>query len=151
MTNFAKVDHTNRRIIMDRTFANNAAVVGSSEYNKLQLCRKDYPTYTVVRREIKKRPNQERYKGLTYPYMEDYIRSHETAETVRAVLDEFEELKLVSKGHSRGFRYPTIKHWFLQQYPEFVQFGMPPAVDHEVKVFDVMDSKSAGTSKKIPA
>ena len=151
MKNYTKVDHANRRIIMDRTFAKNAAIVGSREYNLLQACRRDYPEYTVVRREIKKRPNQERYNGLSYKFMEDYIRSHETAETVHAILDEFEEMKLVSKGHSRAFRYPTIKHWFLQQYPEFVQFGMPPAVDHEAKVFDVMDSKSAGASKKIPA
>ena len=69
MTNYAKVDHTNRRIVMDRTFAKNAEIVGSTEYNQLQACRKDYPTYTVVRREIKKNPNQVRYSGLTYQYI----------------------------------------------------------------------------------
>ena len=27
MTNYAKIDHTNRRIVMDRTFAKNAEIV----------------------------------------------------------------------------------------------------------------------------
>ena len=32
MTNYAKIDHANRRIVMDRTFAKNAEIVGSVEY-----------------------------------------------------------------------------------------------------------------------
>ena len=113
MTNYAKVDHTNRRIVMDRTFAKNAEIVGSTEYEKLQACRKDYPTYTVVRREIKKNPNQVRYGGLTYQYMEDYIMTHESRETLNAVLDEFNEMLLISRGYSKAFRYPTIKRWLI--------------------------------------
>ena len=139
MINYAKVDHANRRIIMDRTFAKNAEIVGSAEYIKLQDCRKDYPFYTVVRREIKRNPNQERYDGLTYRYMEDYIMTHESAETVNAVLDELSEMILVSKGHSKAFRYPTIKHWFLQRYPEYALFGRKQlAEDHEVKILDTL-------------
>ena len=99
MKNYAKVDHTKRLIIMDRTFAKNAEIVGSSEYNQLQLCRKDYPDYKVVRRAIKKNDNQERYNGLTYAYMEDYITSHEPPEMVHAVLDEFSEMLLISRAH----------------------------------------------------
>lgn len=137
MTNYAKIDHTNRRIIMDRTFAKNSEIVGSIEYNQLQTCRKDYPTYTVVRREIKKNPNQERYGGLTYRYMEEYIMTHESRETVKAVLSEFNEMLLISRGHSKALRYPTIKRWFLKRYPEFTMFAVEPAEDHEVKVFDL--------------
>lgn len=140
MTNFAKVDHANKRIVMDRTFAKNAVIVGSDEYNQLQACRKDYPNYTVVRREIKKNANQERYGGLTYRYMEDYIATHEPAETVQTVLDEFSEMQLVSKGHSKAFRYPVIKSWFLQRYPEYAHFGMQPAKD--IVIFDARKSPS---------
>lgn len=132
MTNFAKVDHANRRIVMDRTFAKNAEYVGSPEYNKLQLCRRDYPEYTVVRRTIKKNSRQERYGGLTYSYMEDYIRTHETEETGPVVLAEYWEMRLTAEGHSRAFRYPTIKQWFLERYPEYAQFGKPPAAKDEV-------------------
>ena len=147
MTNYAKVDHTNRRIVMDRTFAKNAEIVGSKEYNQLQTCRKDYPTYTVVRREIKKNPNQVRYGGLTYQYMEDYIMTHESRETLNAVLDEFNEMLLISRGYSKAFRYPTIKRWFLLKYPEFAEFGRKPAEDHKVNVFDIHSGNAADDLK----
>ena len=147
MTNYAKVDHTNRRIVMDRTFAKNAEIVGSTEYNQLQACRKDYPTYTVVRREIKKNPNQVRYGGLTYQYMEDYIMTHESRETLNAVLDGFNEMLLISRGYSKAFRYPTIKRWFLLKYPEFAEFGRKPAEDHKVNVFDIHSGKAADDLK----
>ena len=65
MTNYLKVDHANHRLIMDKTFAKNAAIVGSPEYNLLQSSRRDYPNYEVVRRTIKKNASMEHYKGLT--------------------------------------------------------------------------------------
>ena len=148
MTNYAKIDHTNRRIVMDRTFAKNAEIVGSPEYTQLQACRKDYPEYLVVRREIKRNPNQEHFKGLTYRYMENYIMTHESRETVKVVLDEFFEMLLISKGHSKAFRYPTIKSWFLQRYPEFAEFGMKPAVDYKVNVIAISNDGAAADLKK---
>jgi hypothetical protein len=148
MTNYAKIDHTNRRIIMDRTFAKNAEIVGSKEYNNLQACRRDYPEYTVVRREIKKNPNQERFKGLTYSYMEEYIIRHESRETVKTVLDEFYEMRLISEGHSKAFRYPTIKHWFFERYPEFLEFGMKHAEDKEVDIVNINNDSAAVELKK---
>lgn len=119
MKNYAKIDHTNRKIIMDRTFAKNAEIVGSSEYNQLQACRKDYPTYTVEQRHIKRNTEKECYRGLTYTYMEDYIEVHANAAARRK---EYDELRLLAKCHS--VRYPTIKAWFLTTYPEVAQFGM---------------------------
>jgi hypothetical protein len=149
MTNYAKIDHTNRRIIMDRTFAKNAEIVGSAEYKQLQDCRKDYPDYTVVRREIKRNPNQEHYKGLTYRYMEEYIMTHESRDTVRAILDEFYEKRLISEGHSKAFRYPTIKQWFFEKYPEFLEYGMKKnAEDHKVNVLKIPNDSAAADIKK---
>ena len=124
MTNYAKIDTANHRIVMDRTFAKNAEVVGSTEYKILQACRADYPDYAVVRREIKKNPLQEHYNGLTYKYMEEYIVSHEDPVDVIEVLHLFNEMKLIAACHSRGYRYPIIKRWFLNRYPEVVDFGL---------------------------
>ena len=137
MTNYVKVDYSNRRIIMDRTFAKNAEIVGSREYNQLQQVRKDYPDYTVVRRQIKKNATQERYRGLTYAYMEEYIISHESQETVMNVLEEFSEMRIIAACHSKAYRYPTIKKWFLDRYPEIVKFGMNTATDYEMNVIDL--------------
>ena len=152
MINYAKIDHANRRIVIDRTFAKNSEIVGSDEYNKLQDCRKDYPTYSVVRRRIKTNPNQEHYGGLTYRYMEDYIMTHESTDTVKTVIDEFSELKLISKGHSKGFRYPTIKKWFLERYPDFAEFGMTDEQIQEYrdskKVTDINEAKASAPAEE---
>ncbi len=60
MKNYARLDHAEKRIVMDRTFAKNAEIIGSPEYDLLQECRKAYPNYQVVRREIKKKEGQNR-------------------------------------------------------------------------------------------
>lgn len=121
MTNYLKIDDKNKVLVMDRTFAKNAQIVGSREYDLLQSAKRDYPTYEVVRRQIKKKEQQEHYKGLTYEFMEDYILTHEPKATKNEVYDEFRELLDISKCHSR--RYPIIKKWFLEQYPNIEEFG----------------------------
>ena len=124
MKNYLKVDVANSRLVMDRTFAKNCAIAGSAEYNLLQSARKDYPNFTVEQRTIKRNANKECYRGLTYEYMKKYIASHESEETVDTVMAELEEMILISKCHSMGYRYPTIKAWFLAKYPEIAAFGM---------------------------
>ena len=88
MRNTLKINHTNRTIIMDRTFAKHAENTSSEEYAHLQQVRQDYPTYEVIRRQIKTNPQKESYKGLTYAYMEDYIMTHGSAEEIRKNLAE---------------------------------------------------------------
>lgn len=117
------VDFLNNRIVMNRTFAKLASDVRSAEYEMLQKARHDYPTFSVEVRTIKRNPNKETYAGLTYKYMRDYISTHETGETRKLVLAEFDEMHLISQCHSKAFRYPTIKKWFLAKYPAVAEFG----------------------------
>ena len=127
MKNYIKVDTVNRMLVMDRTFAKNASIVGSREYEMLQQAKRDYADegYQVVTRKIKTNSNKKTYSGLTYEYMYDYILTHEPKETVAKVSAEFDEMILISQCHSKAFRYPVIKKWFLEKYPEIVEFGMP--------------------------
>lgn len=125
MRNTLKINHANGTIIMDRTFAKLAENTFSAEYRHLQKIRADYPDYRVERKTIKKNPDKETWKGLTYDYMINYIITHETADTRKTVLDEFAELKLISQCHSKSKRYPVIKNWFLEKYPAIKEFGMP--------------------------
>lgn len=121
MKNTLKLNHNDRTIVMDRTFAKFATNTASEEYAHLQQVRRDYPTYTVVQRHIKKNAAKECYRGLTYTYMDAYIKSHGSADD----LHTYNEMMLISKCHSKGFRYPTIKAWFLERFPEIKKFGIP--------------------------
>lgn len=124
MKNTLKLDHTKRTIVMDRTFAKFATNTMSPEYAHLQSVRQDYPEYQVVMRHIKRKATKECYRGLNYEYMEDYIKTHGSKEESAANLAEYKELKLISKCHSASRRYPTIKKWFLEKYPEVKEFGV---------------------------
>ena len=125
MTNYLKVLHDTNVLLMDKAFAKNSSIVGSREYNMLQEARKAYPRYKVQTRRIRKNKAKECYKGLTYDFMEDYILTHEPADTLDVVLNDFSEMLLISQCHSKAFRYPVIKKWFLEKYPEIKRYGMP--------------------------
>ena len=51
--------------------------VGSPEYKKLQTARRDYPGFAVITATRKVTTQRETYKGLTYKYMEKYIKAHD--------------------------------------------------------------------------
>ena len=120
-----KVLHNESAIEMNKTFAKMVENPFSEEYAFLQKIRQDYPQYKVRIREIKKNPNKECWKGLTYAYMRDYIILHSTQEEEAAAVAEFNEMLLISRCHSKANRYPAIKKWFLAKYPEVAEFGMP--------------------------
>lgn len=124
MKNRLLIDFANSRIVMDRTFAEKCRDTRSTEYAHLQQVRQDYPLFSVQRREIKKNPTKETYAGLTYAYMERYIATHEEGEAFDAVMDEYNELRLISECHRQSRRYPTIKKWFLEKYPQIAEFGL---------------------------
>lgn len=64
MKNTLKINHENRTLVMDRTFAKAASFVGSNEYNLLQDARRDYPSYQVTLRSIKRRKTRKAIVAL---------------------------------------------------------------------------------------
>ena len=124
MKNTLKINHADRVITMDRTFAKNAENTRSEEYAHLQSVRRDYPTYTVVRRQIKKNPNKECYKGLTYEYMEAYITKHDDENS--SIMEAYMTLRGISDDADEAFAescsYFEIKTWFLNTYPAIAEF-----------------------------
>ncbi len=116
------VDFEKNLLVMNQAFAAKARNVRSEEYSLLQATRRDYPTYAVVKRRIKRNPQKETYAGLTYDYMRMYIATHEPKETVNDVMGHFDNLLLISQCHCKARRYPVIKSWFLGKYPEIEGF-----------------------------
>ena len=127
MKNTLKICHKDGVIVMDATFAKKSENTMSAEYAHLQQVRRDYPTYKVIRHTIKRNAEKKTYKGLTYEYMEYYILTHGTKEERQKNFDEYNEMILISKCHGKAYRYPVIKRWFLEKYPEIAEFGAPAA------------------------
>ena len=124
MKNTLKINYEKREIIMDRTFAKLAENTRSEEYAQLQQIRRDYPTFTVVKKTIKKNSAKKTYHGLTYAYMERYIRKHEVGKRLEELLAELDEMLFIAECHSKKYRYPVIKKWFLELYPDVKNFGI---------------------------
>ncbi len=117
------VDYAHSSISISSAFAKKALIPGTDEYAQLQSVRKDFPEFRLVTRQFKTNTKQEHYRGLTYEFMRDYIGDHEA--DPNPVLEELDKQIGISKCHSLNKRYPTIKKWFLNRYPEIAQFGIP--------------------------
>lgn len=113
-----RVDHINKNILISKVFARASMVIESEEYKKLCAVRSDYPEYSIIQREIRKNPQKESYRGLTYAYMEHYILTHDESGEVMKI---YEEMRLRALCHS--IRYAHIKKWFLEIYPEIDDFS----------------------------
>ncbi len=118
MKNILRIDHANAKIIMDREFAIKSAIFGTEEYKHLQEARRDYDGYAVVRKTIRTNSKKESFNGLTYEYMEKYMVRYNIPEELRK---EYEELRFMAKCHS--IRYPVIKKWFLNTFPDVKDWG----------------------------
>lgn len=123
--NTLKIFHKESKIVMDRTFAKNAENTMSKEYAHLQQVRKDYPEYIVMVKTIKKNHNKNTYRGLTYEYMYDYIATHkELSQEKKEKLKSDLDAKIrISKCQALQYRYPVIKKWFIDKFPEIKKFA----------------------------
>ena len=82
----------------------------------------NFPGYQIeiVKTAAKK---VDRFKGLDYDYMKNYIESHDESK-----LEIFYELRGLDKdgkkvGMAAAATYGEIKMWFLTQFPEIEKMG----------------------------
>ena len=113
-----KIDHAKKTIIMGCAFAKKQANTDSKEYAELLEVHREFPNYKIKTKVVKKREDKESYKGLTYSYMKEYISLYGCAED----MNKYEYLLMLAQCHS--VRYPTIKAWFLEKYPDVKNFGV---------------------------
>lgn len=124
MTSAIRIDHFKKRILISESFQKAAMNPLSNEYQDLAEVMGIHPNYKIAKRSIKKNENKKTYSGLTYDYMRHYILLHSTPEEEMSAIAEFEEKVLISQCHTQPCRYPTIKKWFLNKYPEVAEFGV---------------------------
>lgn len=147
-----KVLHEEAIIEVNTTFAKMMENPLSAEYAILQQTRREYPEFRVTRRQINKNTHQEHYKGLTYEYMEWYIIKYgpKDKEELKKLLAEFELQKDIAMCHSKSKRYPVVKKWFLDKFPEIAKFGVPEMVkkDEQKSESNVVNLGATNEEKK---
>ena len=141
-----RVDDGKKKLIMDRRFDAARKIVGSKEYYLLQMAKNDHPEYDVVLKHIKKNPEKQVYKNLTYDYMREYISRHPHADERSK---ELEEMILRAKCHLA--KYSNVKSWFLGAYPDINDFTPEQFEQVRTKENTVVDNfEVIEVAKKLP-
>ena len=114
-----KVNFDNKTIEMTKSEAKQAGVYGSDAYKKLVDMQRDFPQFKIVM--IKRKQNRgDAMKGLTFDYMESYIKNHGNDEQ----MENFETLRNSSDVIGAvAVSYGEVKKWFLGQFPEIEAYG----------------------------
>lgn len=111
-------------IEVSKKFAAAASKYGTQEYKDLQEVRRDYPNFKVVTITRKTSAKKDSYKGLTYSYMETYIKAHD--DDKKSIMAEYEMLRGISKAAKEALAEPCsyneVKNWFLKKYSAIADF-----------------------------
>lgn len=108
-TNGVSFNHAAKVIIITKAFEKAANNIGSTEYNELVKIRRDFPDYTIKRKEIEKKTSKQTYKGLTVKEMKRFIATRSEKE-----VELFD--KVCKIADSKQGKYAVIKKWFLDNY-----------------------------------
>ena len=125
-----------KKIVMTKTEAKAAGKPNTTEYNALLDLMKNFPGFQM---EIAKSTAKkvDRFKGLNYDYMENYIKKHPLEVDVemddgktetKSALEVFYGLRGLDKdgkkvGMAASATYGEVKMWFLTQFPEIEKMG----------------------------
>ena len=104
----------NNEAQVSKTFAKNAKIYGTDEYKLWREFKAENPEYVMVIKTIKKNPDKETNKNLTYENMKLYISVQENAE---ALLVEFERELILSKVQSNPYR--AVLAWFKKTFKDY--------------------------------
>ena len=119
-----KINYSAKLIEMTTKFAKAAAKFGTDEYKDLQVARRDYPDFKVAIISRKAPAKKESYKGLTYSYMENYIKAHDNEK--KSIMAEYEMLRGMSDEAKEALAdpcsYMEMKDWFLKKFPAIAEF-----------------------------
>ena len=121
MTNNITINNKKNSIEITKAFEKAASRFGSDEYNMLRQAMNDNPNFKVIINKRKTAATS--FKGLTYDFMENYIKAHDDDGSTMAEFNNLratsDEAKAIS---AEAMSYGEIKAWFFQQYPVFAEF-----------------------------
>lgn len=114
---------TNKKIIkikenniaeVTKEFAKKAMIYGTEEYRLWRDFLSENPNYTMVTKTIKKNPNKETNKNLTFDNMRTFISEQENSDEL---LKEFEKQIRMSKIQSNPYR--CVLAWFKTEFKNY--------------------------------
>lgn len=109
------VDVFKNKILVTKTFARKARVIGSPEYSFFTEARKENPGFKVVEKTIKKSTTKKTYKGLTYENMRAYLEEWGGKDS--DAVAQFEATLRLAKVQPAQYAY--VKKWFIDNYPDY--------------------------------
>ena len=115
-----------KKIEMTKTEAKAAGKINSEKFNELHTLRTMYPTFEIEIKTlaVKKTSTKERYKGLTYEYMEKYIAAHDDEK--KTIMAEYKMMRGTSEeakeALAESYSYYDMKIWFLNKFPAIAEF-----------------------------
>ena len=119
-----KVNMFERTIVLTKKEMTAASRYGSDAYKELQNARRDNPGYEVVTISREVKTQRETYKGLTYEYMEKYIKTHDDEKGT--IWREYK----ICRGKPLDekdlfpvpYTYGEMREWFLDKYETVAKF-----------------------------
>ena len=117
------IRHNTHTIEMTKKFAKAAEKFGSDEYKDLQAARRDYPNFKIV--IIRKSSGKkDTFKGLSYEFMESYIKKHDDDE--QSIMAEYLMLRGLSdeakENLAEAHSYGAMKKWFLNKFEDIAKY-----------------------------
>ena len=118
------INYITMTIEMTKAESKAAGKVGTEAFKEMLSLMQQFPNYKIqvsARAATKKSCD---YKGLTYAYMEKYIKAHDDEQ--KTIMAEFEMLRGESNEAKNALAescsYQEIKEWFLNKFPEIEKF-----------------------------
>ncbi len=119
-----KVNMFESTIVLTKKEMSAASRYGSDAYKELQNARRDNPGFQVIVATRKVKTQRETYKGLTYEYMERYIKTHDDEnESIWAEYMMYRGTPIRPEDElPESYTYAQMKEWFIGKYETIAKF-----------------------------
>lgn len=112
-----KPNFEEKTIVITKTFAKKAGIIGTDEFRILQQYREIYKDFEVqIAYAAPKRNKKDSLRGLNYSFMERYIEKHDDED--HSNMTEFKSMTVKNDENVKPKSYGAVKKWFLKMYPE---------------------------------
>jgi len=113
MTKNFKVEIINNgeAAVVTKAFGKKAKMFGTDEYKFWREVVKEFPDIIMKTKEIKKNPDKETYKNMTYDNMRAYIREQDGATELMAEFEKQIRLSVIKTSP-----YRAVLAWFCQKF-----------------------------------